>query len=90
MTGGEGAGTNSHKRQNQFGRANYGIREQRFNKNITCYHCIIGVPQGTLPDFVRRMELLEDKDKVKVGHEIVLNVVFVVIRLSTSNNIVLK
>ena len=39
VTVGEGAGTISPKRQNQFGRANSGNREQRFSKNITCYNC---------------------------------------------------
>jgi len=39
VTEGEGAGTNSPKRPNQFGRANFGNREQRFSKNITCYNC---------------------------------------------------
>ena len=39
VTVGEGAGTISPKRQNQFGRANSGDREQRFSKNITCYNC---------------------------------------------------
>ena len=74
------------------GRINLGVRILALGNSDSTriLHAIIVMPQGTLPDFVRRMEFLEDKDKVKVGHQIMLNVVFVVIRLSTSNNIVLK
>jgi len=46
-------------------------------------HATIVMPQVTLPDFAHRMEILGVKGKVKVGHQTVLNVVFVVIRLST-------
>ena len=53
-------------------------------------HATTVMPQVTLPDFAHRMEILGVKGKVKVGHQTVLNVVFVVTQLNTLYEIVLQ